>query len=242
MEDKETDNIYVYKEESESEWQTANANNSSLDNSGPNFSQVERDFDESGSNEKGSDNGKPSPSPLGLMFKVMMNPVEGWKSVRRAALTPERAQQSCFYPLLAVLAAGKFALMAYNPTIKLQDALIDAVSSFVSFFFGYFCILIILKMLMPEETKKTFDSDFGKVFIILSLSTLCLFYTLADAFPMLWAVLIFLPLWTIYIVCRGTKFLKFPQNKQLLLTFILCLLIVAVPMILSWILESILPS
>lgn len=242
MEDKETDNIYIYNEEPESEWQHESDVDSSLDTSGPNFSQVEPNFEDSDRNDKGEDERRPSPSALRLMFKVMLNPIEGWKSVRRASLSPEQAQQNCFYPLLAVLAVSKFALMAYNPTIKLPDALIDAVCSFVSFFFGYFCLLIILKTIMPAETRHIFDSDFGKVFIILSLSTLCLFYTLADALPMLWAILIFLPLWTIYLVCRGTKFLKFPQNKQISLTFILCLLIVGVPFAISWLLSLILPS
>lgn len=242
MEDKETDNIYIYNEESRSEWQQENITDSPLDTSGPNFSQVDKGSEDSDSHDKESDDGKQSPSALRLMFKVMMNPIEGWKSVRRASLTPERAQQSCFYPLLAIMAVSKFAIIAYNPSVKLPDALVDAVCSFVSFFFGYFCLLIILKTVMPEETRHTFDSNFGKVFIIISLSTLCLFYTLADLLPMLWAILIFLPLWTIYIVCRGTKFLKLPQNKQISSTFILCLLIVGVPFVLSWLLGLVLPS
>lgn len=237
MEDKDNDNIYIYNEETDNTETQEDYTTSSLDSSGPNFSQSNSENYTHSECQKDD-----SPSPFRLMLKVMMQPIEGWKAVRRAFLTPERAQQGCFYPLLALLATSKFSLMLYYPTKKLPETLIDAVSSFVSFFFGYFLIVIFLKIFMPGESKKTFDSDFGKVFVIISLSTLCLFYTLADAFPMLWAVLIFLPLWTIYIICRGTRFLKFSQNKQIASTFILCLIIIGIPFALSWIFEILLPS
>lgn len=236
MEDKDNDNIYIYNEETDSPDISEDCENTYLDNSGPNYSQSEVESTDNTGN-------KPVyPSPFRLMLRVMMQPIEGWKSIRRAALSPESAQQRCFYPLLAIMAASRFAMMLYYPTKKLSETLIESVCSFVSFFFGYFFIVILLKLVMPGDSKKTFDSDFGKVFIIISLSTLCLFYTLADTFPMLWAVLIFLPLWTIYIICRGTRFLKFPQNKQIAATFILCLIIIGIPSVLSWVLEVLLPS
>lgn len=227
MEDKENDNIYIYEEESD------------LDQSGPNYSQS-YDGDDSGQETSGDD-GKAPKSPFLLMFKVLLNPIEGWKSVRRAAVTPEQAQQGCFYPLLALYAVSKFLTLLYAPALKLPDVLVDAVCSFVSFFFGYFCIVMLLKIVMPGESSKVFDTDFGKVFVIISLSTLCMFYALADALPMLWAVLIFLPLWTIYIVSRGTKFFRFPEHKQIFCTFILCLLIIGVPSALLWLFELIIP-
>lgn len=72
------------------------------------------------------------------MLKVMLSPIEGWKSVRRAKITSEMAQRGCFYPLLAVLALSKFVVMAYYPSLSLANAMIDAVSSFVSFFLWIF--------------------------------------------------------------------------------------------------------
>lgn len=243
MENKDSDNIYVYSEDEtlENEETTNNDDLSNLDKSGPNYSQVNESPDEYVL-EDDEDDQQPSVSPLLLMFKVLINPIEGWKSVRRSRLTPERAQQGCFYPLLALLAATKFLLLAYHSTLKLQTALIDAVNSFVSFFFGYFCIIIFLKIALPGNSGKNFETNFGKVFVIISLSTLCLFYALADALPMLWAILIFLPMWTIYIICRGTKFFKFPENRAIFSTFILSLTIVGFPLLISWIMELMLPA
>ena len=118
--------------------------------------------------------------------------------------------------------------------------IVDAVISFMSLFFGYFCILIILKMVMPKYIAEEFNSSFGKVSILISLSSLSLFFMLMELFPMLWAVLIFLPLWTVYLICRGIRFFKFPEQHEIGYTGLLCLVIVGVPVLISWMLSSIL--
>ena len=49
---------------------------------------------------------------------------------------------------------------------------------------------------------------------------------------MLEPILVFLPLWTVYIICRGVRFLKFPKEREHLATGILCLLTVGMPWLL----------
>jgi hypothetical protein len=181
-------------------------------------------------------------SPILHMLKVLLNPVEGWKSVRRDKLTSDNVQRNCFYPLLAILSVSQFAELFYNTRIGLQEVLVTAIGIFVSFFFGYFCIMLLLKLLMPGEAKETSTSEFGKVFVLLSLSTLCLFFTAIELCPMLWALLIFLPLWTVYAICRGARFFRFPDNRQILCTGLLCMLIIGVPVFLDWILGELLPK
>lgn len=249
MEDNEKDNIYDYSgnpqesEEQESYAVIEEEEYKDPDKSGPNFSQVDSDSEEYNLEGNADDNSKDcKTSSFPLMLKTLINPIEGWKSVRRCHLSPEKAQQGCFYPLLAIFAVSKFIVMTYNSTIKLSQAIVDAVSAFASFFFGYFCIIMFLKALLPKESGKIFDTDFGKVFIILSLSTLCLFYALAEIFPMLWAILIFLPLWTIYIICRGSRFLRFPESNKIVCTAIVCISIIVIPMAISWLSGIILQS
>lgn len=209
---------------------------SGLDQSGPNYSQAERGEDEG----RTDGDGKRDKSAFLMMLKVLFNPVEGWKSIRRYKLTAEESQRGCYYPLLAFLAVSKFAAYIHAPRVTLNDVVVDAVAAFVSFFFGYFCIMILLDILMPGGVKETVKTEFGKVFVIMSLSTLCLFFSLLDIFPMLWAALIFLPLWTIYVICRGVRFFKFPEERKISCTAIMCFLIVGVPNVLDWLLTKIL--
>lgn len=252
-EEQENDNIYVYPEEEDDNFDSSDYDEfapdredeeytdresfySDLDKSGPNYSQAERVADDT----KASGDGKRDKSAFLMMLKVLFNPIEGWKSIRRYKLTAEECQRGCYYPLLAFLAISKFAAFIHTPRVALNEVVVDAVTAFVSFFFGYFCIMILLNILMPERVKESVKSEFGKVFVITSLSTLCLFFSVLDIFPMLWAVLIFLPLWTIYVICRGVRFFKFPDNKQISCTAIICLLIVGVPCVLDWLLAKVL--
>lgn len=240
-EKQDDDSLYYSIEDNEEEFSDTDEDGyqdkyDRLDKSGPNYSQAETNGDSNGMPQKENS------SPLSLLLKILFNPIEGWKSVRRSGLTVEDAQKQCFYPLISLLAISKFAGFFYNSRVALSDLLVQAVIAFVSFFFGYFCIVLLLKAIMPEATKKTMASEFTKVFVIMSLSSLCLFFTTLDIFPMLWAILIFLPLWTVYAICRGARFFRFPENKSTLCTCILCILIIGMPCLLDWILNRILPQ
>lgn len=237
MESRNSDNLYIYSDNNGMEEQFPSSQYNDLDTSGPNFSQS---INESEEDDDVSEKTTCKSSSLMLMFKILFNPIEGWKSLRRSHLTQEEVQRGCFYPLAALLAVSRFADMFYNPAVKLDDCIMSAVSSFISFFFGYFCILIIIRILMPSDISGIFDKHFGKIYILMSLSSLCLFYTVTALLPMLWAVLIFLPLWTVYIIFRGSKFLKFPESRHIRYVTILCILIIGSPLALSWVMEIIL--
>lgn len=234
MED-DRDDIYY----DEVEGQNENEYGDDLDDSGPNYSQALIEDSENGE-ESPQSNGKKS--PFLLMLKVLFNPVEGWKSIRRSKLTVEDFQQGCFYPLLALLALSKFSLIFYAPMMNMSSVITEALSAFVAFFASYFIIIIIMKWITSGELKEKMNSDFTKQYIITCLSSLCLFFIIIQLLPMLWALLIFLPLWTVYIICRGTRFFKFPITRQITYTGILCILIVGMPCILDWALNEILPK
>lgn len=185
--------------------------------------------------------GKNKITPILLLLKVMVNPVEGWKSVRRSGLKVEAAQQECFYPLIAFFALSKFSDLFYSHHSGVASLLMEAVVGFVSFFFGYFCIMILLKIVMPGQVKENMTTDFAKIFVIMSLSSLCVFFSLIEILPMLWAMLIFLPLWTIYAISRGTRFFRFPENRKMYCSGILSILIIGVPCLIDWCLMKLLP-
>lgn len=245
MKEQEKDNIYIYSEEKDSEYtQDGNFDNSAEesdhgpDDSSPNYAQS-NNYEEGSEKDDGS---AKQPSPLQLMFKVMFNPIEGWKEVRRDRLSPESVQSGCFYPLLALLALSKFASLIYSPTATLTSDLVAGMVAFVSFFFGYFCILLTLRVIMPAGARESLSNDFAKVFVMICLSTLSLFFTVLELLPMLETLLIFLPLWTVYIICRGARFFKFPDNHQIWCTAKLSIVIVGMPILIAWALVEILPK
>lgn len=180
-------------------------------------------------------------TPLELMFGIMLNPVEGWKSLRRSKYTPDEISAKCFYPLSALAAASQFVALVYHPDMEMSDILVKALITFICFFFGNFIILPLLKILLPKSIKDFSETDFGKEFVMMMLSTLALFYVAITLLPMIEPVLVFLPLWTIYLISKGTKFIKIPKDKTVGATGMLCVVIIGTPLLVNWIFTSILP-
>lgn len=236
------DNIYIYQEEDDDDGE--------IDDYSPlNYSQIIRDEepesdqdDSISSYEIEDEEIVVHPNIFMMMLKVLSNPLEGWKELRRNKITAEDTQRTCFYPLVALVALSNFAQLIYSPRTTVSEVLMEALTSFIGFFAGYFCIMILLKILLPKSVDKQIETEFGKVFILISLSTLCLFFILIELFPMLWAIFIFLPLWTVYSICRGVRFFDFPDNRSITCTGLLCVLTIGVPFLIEWALSEVLPG
>ena len=180
-------------------------------------------------------------SPIGILFRIMFNPVEGWKILRRHKISIESLQSGCFYPILAILALSKFADYFYSVNVNLSEIITQAVISFVAFFFGYFSIPMVLSWFLPREMSEAFEHRFGKAYILISLSTLALFSIVTDLFPMIWPILIFLPIWTLYLMFKGVRFFKFAEKDELKFFMLSGAAAIGIPLLIDWGLNAILP-
>lgn len=179
--------------------------------------------------------------PFLLMLNIMINPVEGWKKLRRNKIKAETLQSGCFYPLLAILAASKFVDFFYSVNATLSQVITEGIVVFVSFFFGYFSIPIILSWVLPRDMVEKFEIRFGKEYLLISLSTLALFSIFTELLPMIWPILIFLPIWTLYIMYKGTRFFHFQQNQEMRFFILAGASVIGVPLLIDWVLTTILP-
>lgn len=180
------------------------------------------------------DNHDHGPNLIWVLIRMMINPVEGWKRIRRLGITYEDAGKRCFYPLAALAAASCFISALYDASITLNDCMIAAVKIFMALFFGNFLTLLMFRWGLPKEFKGISDSNYGKVFVMFNLSTLALFYVLYEILPMLGPVLVFLPIWTIYLSTKGCRFFHFPQEKGNLLMTLIALYILLSPIVVYW--------
>lgn len=180
-------------------------------------------------------------SPFGLLLKIMFNPVEGWKTLRRVKISVASLQSGCFYPLLALLAVSEFADFLYSVNVNLSEVITKAVIAFVAYFFGYFCVQMVVSWLLPKEMALQFEEKFGKEYTIVSLSTLALFSIITNLLPMLWPILIFLPIWTLYLMFKGVRFFKFPMQKEMRFFVIAGASVLGMPFLIDWVLTNVLP-
>lgn len=228
----DNDNLYILEEEREIEEDETPRNFAAYDSS-----------EEIDDEEEIDDNVEETRkvSAFGVMIKIMFSPVEGWKQLRRNHLSTEKIQAGCFFPLLAILAVSKFAEFFYSVNVNLSKVITDAVVDFVAFYFGYFCLNMLLQKVLPKDMVEKFNNEFGKNYLLISLSTLVLFSILMDLFPMIWPILFFLPLWTVYIMFKGTRFFKFAQNREARFLIFAAGGAIGIPLLISWVLNEVMP-
>lgn len=179
-------------------------------------------------------------SPLRLLIEMMLNPISGWKAIRRSKISNEAVAEKCFFPIVGICALSCLLECIYKSDITLSQAMIEAVKVFVAMYLGNFASLLIVKILMPKKHKAIAESDFGKQFVMYLISTLAIFFTLYQCLPMIGPVLTFLPLWTIYLAMRGCRFFHFDEDKRNLLTTIISLAILTGPICVYFIFDMIL--
>ena len=221
MNEEENNNLYYNIEEDDQDPDQSPYNYASPDS--------DDEIDEESDNESIS-----RVSAWHIFWKILFNPAEGWKTLRRSRISNEALQSACFYPLLALLALSKFSEFFYSVKVSLQEVVTQAIIAFVSYFLGYFCIIFILNLLLSKPVSKNFDSNFGKCYITIGLSTLALFAIIPNLLPMLWPILIFLPLWTIYLLYKGSRYFKLSESQVLKFLVLTVVSIIGLPLLIDW--------
>ena len=183
---------------------------------------------------------KKKPSPFAVMLQTMLGPMEGWKTLKRARFTTEEFASRCFYPMIAFAALSEGSILFYEANMTTADWAKSGLSTFITFFFGYFTVLLLGSVVLPKQSRDVLKKDVGKQFVMLSMSTLALFWAVIQLLPMLEPVLVFLPLWTIYIVFKGVRRLRVPKDVENSTTGLVCMLIIGVPVLWNWVMTELL--
>lgn len=180
------------------------------------------------------------PWAFGILIKTLLTPVEGWKALKRAKFSTEHFANACFVPTVVVATLSEIIKVFYEANLTFTEILIDSLCTFLVFFFGYFTVIFVGGLVLPKKSRSFMQKEIGKQFVMLNLSTLALFWAAIQIVPMLDPVLVFLPIWTIYLIYKGVRVIRVPSNVENSTTGILCLLIIGLPIFWNWVLKEIL--
>lgn len=180
-------------------------------------------------------------NPWLLLFKLLVTPIEGWKSIRRAKRTAAEWSRECFYPLTGFCALTSLASVIYDHDVTWNVAVIHSIIAFMSFLLSYFCTLLCADIFLPQ-IRKEIHSDFGKIFVMTAISTMGVAYCLWNLLPMLSPLLAFVPIYTIYLVIRGVRFLRIKGDKTGNITVAMCIFIVGLPLVLYYLFDDFIPK
>ncbi|MDE7402351.1 MAG: hypothetical protein K2M87_02935 [Muribaculaceae bacterium] len=201
------------------------------------------EFDEEDESDAGeSVAAKSAPSPPGILIKTMLTPVEGWKSLRRARFTKDEVARKCFYPIVGFAAFSEGASIFYEANYSISDWAIEGLCTFITFFFGYFVARLLGMHILPADSRAFLKKDIGGQFIMIAMSSLALFWSAIQIVPMFDPVLVFLPIWTIYMIYKGAKVMRIPAENRTKSIGLLCLLVIGVPILCSYLLTEFLIS
>lgn len=171
--------------------------------------------------------------------RTLLQPIEGWKALKRLHLAPQKFNSLVFFPALALAAVVRLLAAIFWQDLGLQQALPLALDTFCAYFFSYFLTLILIKVLLPMDTRDLFDTDFGKNFVASAMTSLTLFDVLCQGFPMLQPVFVFLPVWTIFSIVKGTRILGVDEHRRVQTDTILSALTIGLPFGCFWLLGEI---
>lgn len=184
--------------------------------------------------------GKPkSHGPFMLLLDILFTGTAGWKRLRRARLTPEQSAAGCFYPILALVSVCRFADWFYLPEFDLAATLVSSASIFASFFFSYFAAQVLCKWFFPSEAKTKVDTAYFKHVVQYSLASLALFGISSELLPVLEPITVFLPIWTVFIITKGVRFLRLPENNKNRCMITIIVSTVLTPYVFIWLCEKI---
>lgn len=170
-----------------------------------------------------------------LLGEILLAGTAGWKQLRRARISPEKAAEGCFYPLVALGAACKFAAWFHQPEFSVAKTVVEAVTFFAAFFFAYFAVQVACRWLFPAEARGKTELPYFKLVVQYALASLALFCVPAELFPILAPIAVFLPIWTAFIITKAVRFLRFPESCKNRCLVTLALTTILTPYLFIWI-------
>ncbi len=177
-----------------------------------------------------------------IFLLLLLSPNSGWKKLKKSGLLPDVYARQLFYPLLALTAVVQFAALFYDSEVTVSGILQQAIVAFVAFFTAYFAICVLAKAVTPPASCAKIDSTFGKIYILTALSVLDVSYLLSIIAPQLTILLPLGALYSVYVTCRGVKFLHVPYKESTITAVIMSILVVGIPATFYFLLSALLPQ
>lgn len=183
-----------------------------------------------------------APNPILHFIKMLLSPINGWKQIKSAGFKSEEVGSKLFYPSIALVSAAEFIHLIYYPNATLTSILQSAIATFIAFFLGYFAILFLTDFVFAKVARAKIKTEFGKVYIMMNLTTLTLFYLIYEIFPLAAPIIVFTPIYTLYVIIKGAKCLRIPEEHFSVTIMMFALLIIGLPILIHYIFTAITPE
>lgn len=180
--------------------------------------------------------------PFWRFLYLLVAPYGGWKRLKNAGYTADYYARVLFYPLLALMAVARFALLVYGADVSVSVILQQAIGLFVAGFAGYYATIVLARSFLPREARIKIETRFGKVYVMTCLSGFALCMTVFELIPGIGMVFAAAPIYVTYLMVKGVRYLRIPKDEETPTIILLILLIIGIPTAIYTVLEMMMPT
>lgn len=171
-----------------------------------------------------------------------MSPRNGWEDIAYDDPDIHKLIAGGLIPWLVLTAATSLIGFIYADSFALLPALHGVICTFLMFFIAYYFGVFMFSFYMPSITKGMAIEQHNNTLILFSIGLLATIEMMKNCLPVNLAMLNFFPLYVLFIMWRGARYLKVCRQYQMRYVILSALAVIIPPYLLKVLFSLILPS
>ncbi len=167
------------------------------------------------------------------MIQLLLSAEHGWEDISAAAERAEDIQRKGFLPLICIVAASQLLRLCFEPELKVMSALAAVVAVAGAFFASLFIAKMALEVVIPRYIDSGVNVEKVHVLVLYTLGLTALYRLIYNMIPTPMMLLKLLPLLSLLVILRSTKFLGIKTDKGLRLIAVGFLAVILLPGLLT---------
>lgn len=176
------------------------------------------------------------------MIQLILSPVKGWEDISFDGYDSRDLLVKGFIPLIAVTSLSVFMKLIYVADASAVVLLQQAIICFLKYFASYFLANFVFTLYLPLYVDGDFSLKKCCTFIIYGLSLLAFVNLLQNCVPVDLAVLYIMPIYALYILWRGIRYLSVSFNGVGYFLIMTICAVIFPPYLLQYLFNIVVPS
>lgn len=175
-------------------------------------------------------------------LQLIISPKNGWEDIAYDDSDVQRLITGGFIPWLVIASLVSLLGLYYTQSFSVLSVLHSLISTFLVFFIGYYISVALFSFYMPSLTHGDSIESHNNTFLLYNVALLATIGIIRDALPIDLAMLNFFPLYVLYIMWRGARYLKVSRLEQGRFILLSLIGVIVPPYLLQVLFSLILPS
>lgn len=163
------------------------------------------------------------------LFQLILMPERGWEDVSASVHNPDILQRKAYIPLLVITALSEFIPLIYSRGYGFISALLSAIVVAMGMFSSLYVARLILEMTYCRYVDNKMNPVKLSLFTTFLLGINCIYIIITNACPASMTFLRLLPLLSVVVIFKATKFLGVAEDNQLSFTGLSIIAVIACP-------------